>query len=268
VFADSGGARLAYDVSGGSGDGADVLLLHAGVTDRRSWAETIAALAPRHRCIAYDARGYGETTYERDDGWSPVADAIAVLDATGTDRAVVVGASMGGKTALDLALAHPERVVALLLIGPAVRGAPDFAPTEGPTAELEARIAATEDLEELDQLEAWMWLDGPSARGRVTGAKRDLFIEMNGKALRAEDPGDQAPIPSAWDRLETIAVPTQFLVGRLDHEEIITLDQHAAERIPPARLTFLDGVAHVPHYEGDPATLAAIAAFADAQGRL
>jgi pimeloyl-ACP methyl ester carboxylesterase len=270
VFATSGRAQLAYDVTGG-GDGADALLIHAGVNDRRSWHHVIDRLSPRHRCVAYDTRGYGETIYEREDGWSPVADAVAVLDAAGVERAVVVACSMGGQTDIDLALAHPDRVAALALIGTAVRGAPYPDLTEGPTAELTARIEAADaagDVDEVNRLDAWMWLDGPSAKeGRVGGPTRELFLDMNGQALRAEDPGEQAELEPAWPRLGEIRVPTLVMVGRLDAEDIQAIDEPAAALIPGARLMYLDGVAHVPHLEGDPATLDAIAEFVDAAGR-
>src|SRR5262245_5361444 len=131
MFATSGRARLAYDVTDGEG-GAHVLLLHAGVNDRRSWHHVVARLAPRHRCVAYDMRGHGETEYEPERGWSPVADAVAVLDAAGIPQAVVVGCSIGARLAIDLALAHPGRVRGLLLIGASVRGGPDHA-SEGRT---------------------------------------------------------------------------------------------------------------------------------------
>src|SRR4051794_41913291 len=75
---------------------------------------------------------------------------------------------MGGQAALDFTLAHPERVAALALIGTAVRGAPYPDLTEGPTAELFARLEAADaagDLDEIGRLEAWMWLDGPAAEG-------------------------------------------------------------------------------------------------------
>ncbi len=123
MFATSGLAQLAYEVSGTEG-GADVLLIHAGVNDRRSWQHVFERLSPRHRCVAYDMRGYGETTYEREDGWSPAADALAVIDAAGFERPVVVACSMGGQAAIDLTLAHPDRVAGLVLIGSAIRGAP------------------------------------------------------------------------------------------------------------------------------------------------
>jgi pimeloyl-ACP methyl ester carboxylesterase len=266
VFATSGRALLAYDVTGAEG-GADVLLVHAGVNDRRSWQHVVERLRERHRCLAYDARGYGETTYEREDGWSPVADAVAVLDAAGVGRAVVVACSVGGQTAVDLTLAHPERVAALLLIGSAIRGAPYPESDEGPTARLEERMdaaEAAEDLEEIGRLEAWMWLDGPAApEGRVAGAARELFLDMNARALRAEDPGEPEEAPSAWPRLGEIAVPTLALVGRLDVDDIRVIDEQAAAIIPGARLRWLDGVAHLPHLEADPATLDAIADFVD-----
>jgi pimeloyl-ACP methyl ester carboxylesterase len=264
-FATSGRARLAYDVTG---VGPDVLLLHEGVNDRRSWHHVIARLAPGHRCVAYDMRGYGETVYEPENGWSSVADAVAVLDAADVASAVVIGGSIGAKLAIDLALAHPGRVRGLALIGAGVRGAPEIE-TEGRTAALAAQIdAAWEagDLDECNRLEAWYWLDGPRGdEGRVEGEARELFLDMNDRALRAQDPGEEASLPDAWPRLGELAVPVLFLIGALDAEDIRARVEEAATLVPGARLQVLDGVAHDPQLEGDPATLDALAAFADEQ---
>jgi pimeloyl-ACP methyl ester carboxylesterase len=266
MFVNCGRALLAYE-STGIADGADVLLIHAGVNDRRSWRYVVERLSVSHRCVAFDMRGFGETTFEREDGWSAVSDALAVLDAAGLDRPVIVACSMGGQTAIDLTLAHPNRVAALVLIGTAVRGAPYPEIDAGPTAELNARIEEADsagDIDEVARLEAWMWLDGPGAvEGRVGGRARELFLEMNGRALRAEDPGEQAELPPAWPRLSEISVPTLVLIGRLDAYDIQAIDEPAAKMIPGARLRFLDGVAHLPHLEADPATLNEIAAFVD-----
>jgi pimeloyl-ACP methyl ester carboxylesterase len=267
MFATSGRARIAYESWDGEGGG-DVLLIHAGVTDRRSWRHVVDRLSPRHRCVAFDARGYGETSYEPEDGWSRVADALAVLDAVQLQRAVVVACSMGGEAAIDLALAHPDRVAGLILIGSAIRGAPYPEPETGPTAELTATLIAAEekgDPDEINRLEAWMWLDGPAApEGRVAGPTRELFLEMNGRALRAPDPGEQAELPAAWPRLGEIDVPTLIMIGRLDVEDVQAVDEQAAGLIAGARLRWLDGVAHLPHLEADAATLDEIAAFVDA----
>ena len=107
-----------------------------------------------------------------------------------------------------------------------------------------------------------MWLDGPGAEeGRVGGATRALFLEMNERALRAEDPDEQAELPPAWPRLSEIAVPTLVMIGRLDVEDVQAIDEQAASIIPGAQLSLLDGVAHLPHLEGDPATLEQIPGF-------
>jgi pimeloyl-ACP methyl ester carboxylesterase len=265
VFATSGRARIAYEISGASG-GSDVLLIHAGVNDRRSWRHVAERLVPRHRCIAFDARGYGETEYEPQDGGSPVADALAVLDAAGAREVVVVACSVGGQTAIDLTLAHPGRIAGLVLIGAAVRGAP-YPDATGHAAEMEEAMMAAEeagDLDEVGRLDAWMWLDGPEApEGRVGGAARESLLVMKARALRAEDPGEQAETPEAWPRLGEIGVPALVLVGDLDVAEIATIGEQAAALIPGARYVLLEGVAHVPHLEGDETTLAQIAAFVD-----
>jgi len=246
-----------------TGSGADVLLVHAGVTDQRSWRHVVDAL-PGHRCLTYDARSYGRTTYVPEDGWSKVTDAVAVLDAYDVERAVVIGASMGGKTSIDLALLHPDRVRALVLIGPAISGAPDSEVEEGVKPLEAALIAADEagDLEELNRVEAHIWLDGPLVpEGRVGGAARELFLEMNGIPLAAVDPGDDDSGVVAWDRLSEISVPTLILVGEHDLREIREGCEHAAREMPHARLVELPGVAHLPHLENDERTLAEIVAF-------
>ncbi|MBA3281686.1 MAG: alpha/beta fold hydrolase, partial [Acidimicrobiia bacterium] len=97
MHADSGAARLAYSARGA---GPAVLLLHAGVTDRRSWDLLVDHLGDDYRTIAYDRRGFGETTY-RPEPHREMDDALAVLDAEGVTSAVVVGASNGGRRAVD-----------------------------------------------------------------------------------------------------------------------------------------------------------------------
>ncbi len=260
-FVSSGAARIAYAATG---DGPAVLLVHAGVTDRRSWDPLIDALGAGYRTIAYDQRGYGETTY-RPEEHSAVADAIAVLDAEGIERAVVVGASNGGRRALHLTLEHPDRVRGLVLIAAGARGGPDD-DVGSFSEDVRALYAAYEaaedgdDLDELNRVEAHAWLDGWAApEGRVQGPVRELFLDMNGRALRAEDPGDDGT-GAIWDRVGEIAVPTLVLIGDLDVVER-PASEHLAATIPGARFEVLEGTGHLPHLEGHPRALAAVSAF-------
>ena len=241
-----------------------MLLLHAGVADRRAWRPLVERLAPAHRCVSFDARGHGRTTYQPEP-FSRVGDALAVLDSLGSRSAVVIGNSMGGRTALDLALDHPARTTALVLIAPAISGAPQREDSPEVQAIDEQMQAADDagDLHLLNQLEARFWLDGINggAQGRVGGEARELFLDMNRQALAAEPPGDEDRSTNAWQRLEQLTVPTLVVVGDLDYDVSTANALTAAQRIPGAQIHRLPDAAHLPVLEGNEACLRAVTEF-------
>jgi pimeloyl-ACP methyl ester carboxylesterase len=257
----NGSAELATEVVG---EGADVLLLHAGVADRRAWRPLVERLAPTCRCISFDARGHGGTTHQA-EAFSRVGDAIAVLDSLGSTGAVVIGNSMGGRTALDLALDHPERATALVLIAPAISGAPQGEDSPEVQAIDEQMQAADDagDLDLLNRLEARFWLDGINggAEGRIGGHPRELFLDMNRRALAADPTGDEDRTTNAWERLEQVAVPTLVVVGDLDYDVSTANALTAAQRIPGAQVLRLPDAAHLPVLEGNEACLRAVTEF-------
>jgi pimeloyl-ACP methyl ester carboxylesterase len=121
-FITSGKATLSAEAVGG---GDPVIFLHAGVADSRMWRAQMQVVGATHRAISYDRRGFGATRAQRED-YSAVADLEAVADALGGGApAILVGCSQGGRVAIDAALAHPSRARGLVLIAPAVSGAPD-----------------------------------------------------------------------------------------------------------------------------------------------
>ena len=113
--------RLARDHL--TADGPRVVLLHAGVADRRAWRDVAPELhAMGADVLAYDRRGFGETPASAEP-FRHVDDLLGLLDGP----AWLVGNSMGGAIALDAALLAPDAVAGLVLIAPAVSGAPEDA---------------------------------------------------------------------------------------------------------------------------------------------
>jgi pimeloyl-ACP methyl ester carboxylesterase len=259
------GAVLAVAFERGEGIGATpVLFLHAGVADSRMWDAQQPLAAALRPTLRYDRRGFGATRIRRPTPHSPVADLCAVLEAVGVERVDVVGCSQGGRIALDLALAAPGRVASLLLVAPAVTGAP-AAELEGPTRRLADAIEAAEaaaDVDAVNELEAQLWLDGPAGpAGRIGGSTRALFLDMNGKALRSPSAGDAIEAPAAWPRLEALACPAWVLWGDLDLPQLQSRCETLVERIPAARRRVLPGTAHLPSMEAPDRFNAELLAF-------
>ena len=146
------GIRIGYEVAGG-GEPAAAFLPAWGITDRRMWAAQVAALAPHHRTIAYDGRGTGESDRPTDpaayDVAELVADAVAVLEATASGRAVVVGSSLGGLVGFLLAAQRPDLVAGLVLIG----GSVDFDGTA--PSSLQRAAAAFDDVVATGGADGW-----------------------------------------------------------------------------------------------------------------
>jgi 3-oxoadipate enol-lactonase len=122
-YADSGGVRLAYDVSGPAGAPPLLLVNSIGATRTVLWRRQVPELATRFRVITYDTRGHGESAvppgeYTLDNLGQ---DAVAVLDAVGIDTAHVCGISMGGITALWLGVYAASRVSSLVVANTAAR---------------------------------------------------------------------------------------------------------------------------------------------------
>ena len=124
-YVDAGGRRLRYlRLGAGGSEGDPVLLLHGFSGDLNAWAMTQAALAETREAIALDLPGHGGSTKEVGEGdvGAQAAAAVAFMDALGMARAHLVGHSLGGAIALDLALDHPERAASLTLIASAALG--------------------------------------------------------------------------------------------------------------------------------------------------
>ena len=228
---DVNGARLWYDETG-SGDA--VLLLHGGLGDSGLWEPVVPFLAERFRTIRTDLRFFGRSTGPAVP-WSWQEDVVGVLDALEIDRAALVGLSLGGKLALDVALAHPERLWALGLVASTLGGHDGAAYSE----EQEARYEAAEaegDLEAAMAIDLEVWAPlGTDAR------IRELWrATPDAKAL----PDGVEPLPPtgapAKERLGKLAVPSLVVTVAHDPAGMREVGPLVAGAAPDARHFELD----------------------------
>ena len=122
-FIERGGVKVGYEVFG-AGEPAILMLTSWAIVHARQWKAQVPYLARHFQVITVEGRGNGRAdrpgTAEAYRDREYVDDAIAVLDATGVDRAVVVGLSVGGRHALQLAAWYPERAAGVVAIGAAL----------------------------------------------------------------------------------------------------------------------------------------------------
>ena len=234
------------------GKGPALVFLHAGVADKRMWRDQMSAFADRYRVVAYDRRGFGETRY-KPETFSHMQDLRAVLDKLGIEQANLVGCSQGGRFAVDFTLAYPKRVSKLVLVAPAIGGAPQ--PDELPD-DIDNLLQQAEQAEDqkhydlVNRIEAHMWLDGPrSADGRVQGTPRDLFLRMNIIPLKSPSPGKDEAAKDSFKRLKEIAAPTLLIWGDLDFPHLQERCALLGKRIKDAKSELMPGTAHLPNLE-------------------
>lgn len=237
------------------GVGPPVLLLHGFTGSAATWTRTATGLAARYSALAVDLPGHGRSAGVDDGCYGMagcVAALLALLDRSGVDRAAVVGYSMGGRVALHLALAAPDRVRALVLestspgiADPAERAA---------RAQSDLALAARIEREGVQPFVDW-WEQLPLfASQRTLGS--DARARLRAQRLRSDAPGLAASLRGMGagamepvvDRLHTIAAPTLLVAGEHD-AKYRALGETIAWAMPSARLAVVPNAGHTVHLE-------------------
>ena len=226
-----------------AGTGPAILLLHSGITDRQMWDPQMASLAETHRVIRYDARGFGASGGATAP-YSGHDDAVAILDAAGVATATVVGSSMGGSSAIDLSIAHPDRVSALVAVGIGPGGrTPDAQLRAGWDAVNQAYEAG--DIERAIDLDTGMWVSDPAVYARVREWNAAIYA-------RAEEDTHEFEVeldPPAVDRLHEIGCPVLAVVGDRDQPFMVEGARVLADGVAYGRLVVMPGLTHLPSLE-------------------
>lgn len=216
-FAEIAGAKLYYEECG-SGKAIDVVLLHDGLLHSITWDDVWAPLCAAYHVMRYDRRGYGRSDAATAP-FAPEEDLAALMRAAGMGRAILVGNSSGAGLALDFALAHPEAVEGLFLIGPVVHGMPSSAyfvergnRNNAPMDHDDAKAAA----------ENWSRDPYLIAGARPEARKRLLDgLLSSPKNLKTGGQFETRPSPPTVLRLARIQAPTLVLIGDADIADVI-----------------------------------------------
>ena len=233
------------------GTGPPTLLLHGIGNYGRYWDLFADAVGGRLMLVAPDARGHGESGRPA-DGYAPAdftADALAVLDAVGVPRAVVVGHSMGGLHSINLAARHPDRVRALVIVD----ASPDPLPAGAGRAQ---RLLTGRPERFRDRSEARAYLERTSPGYPAAVYENRLafaFGEEDGELVWRSDPAALERIMSArtptedrWGALSAIACPT--VVVRGTHSNVLSEEvaHEMVRSLADGRLMELDAGHNVP----------------------
>jgi 3-oxoadipate enol-lactonase len=242
------GGKLAYE---DAGKGQPIVLLHEGIADRRMWDREFAQLAETHRVVRYDMRGFGGST-PATSRFSSVDDLGALISQLHLSHPVIVGPSMGGRIAIDYALANPSGPSGLFLMAPGLSGMQlEYDPEGREAFEIDDRESTAianawkeGRRDEAKELLRKLWA------GSVSGSALELFRSMvqdNAPEVFEDRSGqfDHRDTPAAAKRLHEIAIPTEVVVGDRDNPSSPRFAMYIARAIPGAKLTTVPGADHL-----------------------
>jgi pimeloyl-ACP methyl ester carboxylesterase len=237
-FIEIRGARLRVRTAG---EGPAVLLVHGWALDLDMWTPQFAALAARHRLIAFDRRGFGlssgKPSIEED-----LADIEALLATLAIGRLAIVGMSQGARVALRWAIASPDRTTSLVLDGP-----PRDLLANG-RAQGEITLSTYRELVRNAGIEAFRkeWLEHPLMQLRAHDAdKRALVRKMveryPGYDLLADEPSRVTRLHD----LHRLDIPVLIVNGEYDSDTRIGAGTELARALSHARLAIVPGAGHL-----------------------
>jgi 2-succinyl-6-hydroxy-2,4-cyclohexadiene-1-carboxylate synthase len=240
-----------------TGKGAPVVLVHGFTQTRRAWDPIVERLSDLHTFTVVDAPGHGRSSEVRADLW----EGAAQLGQAG-GRAAYVGYSMGGRLALHLALARPDLVERLVLVG-ATAGIDDDA-QRAQRRDGDEALARRIEAEGVEPFVDW-WLAQPlftTLPPDASGRQHRLTNTPAGLAssLRLAGTGSQEPL---WDRLSALAMPVLVVAGELD-TRYAALGRRLVGTIGKnAELVLIPSAGHACHLERPDAFCLNLADFLD-----
>lgn len=262
-FVETNGGSLYYEEAGSGGA---VILLHSMNTNLHIWDAQFEALAGQYRVIRYDARGFGRSRGDSVD-FTDYDDLLAVMDHLDLRKAILVGLSLGGMTAIEFTLEHPERVIALVLSGTGLNGY-EYTFSE----EARARMAATRkalaegDMSTAAMLSTQGYFDTPERpwtavdSGLRTTIHAMILGSTNRLALNTTHHHHFLE-PKAIERVGEIRVPVLLMLGGYESPNEYGIADLIEQNVPGTQRAIIPGAGHLTSMENPTAFNEALTAF-------
>jgi 3-oxoadipate enol-lactonase len=241
-FAEINGTKIYYEVAGA---GHPLVLIHGGQMDSRMWDEQFHLFSKTYRVVRFDVRGYGKSPASK-NVYASEDDLAALLKFLKMEKAYIVGLSLGGRIAIDFALAHPEMTDGIVPVAPGLSG---FHFSDDPNEWNVLRAVQAGDFAKA----ADYWLQSgymaPAMENpKIAPRLRQLSLENVHENL--DNPLlETMPNPPGIDRLPEIKAPTLILVGNRDVPDIHEICGLLRARIPGAKEIVIEGSGHVVNME-------------------
>ena len=246
---------IAVDRSGPRGT-TPVVLLHAGVADRRMWDPQWAGLTAERDVVRLDLRGFGESDRRPEDALDPVGDVLDTLDHLGVTSCHLVGSSFGAGVAVEVALSRPAAVRSLLLAPPGGSLFTERTPAFAAFAAAENEAMARGDVDAAVEADVAAWVVGerratadvdPAVTASVRVMQRRAF---DIDAAWADPDLDEVELdPPAVERYPEVHRPVLLVVGGHDLDIVLLAADALEAGLPRVRRVDRPDAAHLPSME-------------------
>ncbi len=230
--------KLYYEIMG---EGRAIVLIHGGLLDSRMWDGQFQKFAAGYRVIRYDIRSYGKSLLSRGK-YSHVKDLHSLLKFLDTDKVHVIGLSLGGTIAIDLALEYPDHVASLILVSAAPVG---FGSHDNELTKKTLAIYETARNKKSDEA-VEMWLNHPVFMTIPSRSRKKIhqMIDDNLKSWILPQDNLIWSSPPAAERLSNIIASTLIMVGDQDVPDIIKAADMLENKIGVAIKIVIAGAGH------------------------
>jgi 3-oxoadipate enol-lactonase len=244
---------IAYDREGPRGQ-LPIVLIHAGVADRRMWDPIWPDLTRERDVVRVDLRGFGDSGARPAAPVSHAGDVLDTLSELGVDGSHVAGASFGAGVAVEVALTRPSAVASLLLAAPAGALLAEITPDLRAFIDAEGAALERGDVDAAVEANLSWWVEGPRrSADQVDPSVRESVWRMQRRAFEVtadwHDVEEKELQPPALDRLGEISVPVLALVGGLDLDTVHDAAGRVVSEITGARRVDWPDAGHLPSLE-------------------